>query len=188
MTYALKRPGLDEEMTSTQGNLINYKGGRDQMLPNLLGQERKFTFKWESREMFLGKDMVKLDLKNGFNLDTGKQEVEEARESVSLQDPPESQSGSWLPQGQLQGLVRNLANLLSASPSPYSLSLLSPNWSSDPPEADGQGHVHAVSQARGSTFFSFLAHLIKAEEAPHFQILPPLHSPLHLLQVLDESL
>lgn len=41
------------------------------MLPELLGQERKFTFKWESREVFLEKDIVKLDLKNGFNLDTG---------------------------------------------------------------------------------------------------------------------
>lgn len=91
MTSALKSPGLVEEMTSTQRNLINYKRGRDQMLPELLGQERTFTFKWESREVFLGKDMVKLDLKNGFSLDTGKQEVEEAREWLSLQDPPESQ-------------------------------------------------------------------------------------------------
>lgn len=54
-----------------------YKWDTDQMLPKPLGWEGKFTFKWESREVFLAKDMMKLGQKVGFNLDIGKQGVEE---------------------------------------------------------------------------------------------------------------
>lgn len=71
MASALKNISLVEETAGTQGILICYEGGTVQTLPELRGQEEKFTFKWESRAVFLGKAMVKLDLKGGFNLDIG---------------------------------------------------------------------------------------------------------------------
>lgn len=71
MASALKNISLVEETASTQGSLICYEGGTVQTLPELRGQEEKFTFKWDSREVFLGKAMVKLGLKGGFNLDIG---------------------------------------------------------------------------------------------------------------------
>lgn len=37
----------------------------------------KFTYTWGSREVVLRKDTVKLDLKDGFNLESGRKEVEE---------------------------------------------------------------------------------------------------------------
>ena len=57
MASALKNISLVEETASTQGSLICYEGGTVQTLPELRGQEEKFTFKWDSREVFLGKAM-----------------------------------------------------------------------------------------------------------------------------------
>lgn len=48
-----------------------WKEGPGWRLQGSTGQEGTFTSKWESRGIFLGKDMGKLDPQDGFDLEIG---------------------------------------------------------------------------------------------------------------------
>ena len=135
-------------------------GGHSSNTPGAQRTGGKFTFKWESREVFLGKAMMKLDLKGGCNLDIGSRMWKKPFVWVSLQDPLEGQSGSWLPQGQLLAVFRNFASHLSASPHSYFLKL--EQWWRLMVKV-----TFMQCQACDSTIF-FLAHRMRAEEAPQF--------------------
>lgn len=116
-------------------------GGHNSNTPGVQRTGGKFTFKWESREVFLGKAMMKLDLKGGCNLDIGSRRWKKPFVWVSLQDPLEGLQDPGFPKASCWLSSETLP--ATYLPAPILTFLLSQVGAVM--KIDGQGHIHAVS-------------------------------------------